>query len=142
MKSIPASGSAIEFIDSNVWLYGLATGQDARKEQIARKLIKPKQIAVSIQVINEVCLNLRKKHSFDEPEIQKLIRSFYRKHRVVEIDKSVLLTASQLRVKYSFSYWDSLIAAAALAANATILYSEDMHDGLLIENKLRIVNPF
>jgi predicted nucleic acid-binding protein len=45
-------------------------------------------------------------------------------------------------MKYSLSFWDSLIVASALAANAEILYSEDMQNGLLIENKLRIINPF
>lgn len=32
--------------------------------------------------------------------------------------------------------------ASALAANVSFVYSEDMQDQLLIENQLRIVNPF
>lgn len=142
MKFIQENALAIEFIDSNIWLYAIADGQDAHKEGIARKITKSKQIAISVQVINEVCLNLIKKYKFDETEIQKLVRSFFGKHRVIEIDKDVLLRASNLRGKYHFSYWDSLIVAAALVANATILYSEDTHNGLLVENKLRIINPF
>ena len=35
-----------------------------------------------------------------------------------------------------------MIVAAALLAGADILYSEDMHDGLLVEDRLRIRNPF
>jgi len=53
-----------------------------------------------------------------------------------------LLLASDLRARYPFSFWDGLIVASALAANAEILYSEDMQNGLLVENKLKIVNPF
>ena len=44
--------------------------------------------------------------------------------------------------KYKFSYWNSLIIASALQNNCTILYSEDMQHNQLIENKLRIINPF
>jgi predicted nucleic acid-binding protein len=35
-----------------------------------------------------------------------------------------------------------MIVAAALLAGCDVLYSEDMHDGLVIEERLRIVNPF
>ena len=35
-----------------------------------------------------------------------------------------------------------MIVAAALIAGCTTLWSEDMHDGLLVEGQLRIVNPF
>lgn len=38
--------------------------------------------------------------------------------------------------------WDSLIVAAALQAKATTLFSEDMQDGRLIDDRLRISNPF
>jgi predicted nucleic acid-binding protein len=35
-----------------------------------------------------------------------------------------------------------MIVAAALLAGCETLYSEDMQDGLLIDNRLRISNPF
>ena len=34
------------------------------------------------------------------------------------------------------------LMAAALLADVDTLYSEDMHDGLLVEGRLRIRNPF
>lgn len=36
----------------------------------------------------------------------------------------------------------AMIVASALIAGCTTLWSEDMHDGLLVEGQLRIVNPF
>jgi predicted nucleic acid-binding protein len=45
-------------------------------------------------------------------------------------------------VKYQFSYWDSLILAAALESGCIWLYSEDLQDGQQIENTLTIRNPF
>jgi len=44
-------------------------------------------------------------------------------------------------LRYGFSFWDGLIVASAIGANATLLYSEDMQDGLLVEQQLRIINP-
>jgi hypothetical protein len=35
-----------------------------------------------------------------------------------------------------------MIAASALHADCDTLWSEDMQDGMTLENRLRIVNPF
>lgn len=42
----------------------------------------------------------------------------------------------------NYSSWDSLIVAAAIQANAKILYTEETHNGQVIEGKLTIVDPF
>jgi predicted nucleic acid-binding protein len=39
-------------------------------------------------------------------------------------------------------FWDSLIIASAIAAQANALPSEDMQHGLVIENSLEIIRPF
>jgi predicted nucleic acid-binding protein len=44
--------------------------------------------------------------------------------------------------RYDFQLFDSLIVASSLQAGCTILYSEDMQHNLLVENQLRIINPF
>ncbi len=131
------------FSDSNVWLYAL-TNQDEKRGQQAEDLIEEikERICLSTQVINEVCLNLKKKASFDETEISRLISSFYLNYEVIILNQKILLLASDLRARYPFSFWDGLIVASALSADAEILYSEDMQDGLMVENKLRITNPF
>jgi predicted nucleic acid-binding protein len=71
-----------------------------------------------------------------------LIESFYAKYRVVELRTALLLKASALREQYALSFWDSLIVSSALHAEAAVLYSEDMQDGLVVENRVRIINPF
>jgi predicted nucleic acid-binding protein len=44
--------------------------------------------------------------------------------------------------KYRFAFYDALIAAAALEADCTTLYSEDFQDGQVIEGTLIVRNPF
>jgi len=128
--SIQISGSA--FIE----------GDDAAKSAIARKLIQDVEPVINAQIINEVCSNLIRQAKFTEAQVSQLIESFYEKYQVVELNQSVLLTASRLRQRYSLSYWDSTILASALNASVPILYSEDMQHGLRIEERLRLLNPF
>ncbi|HJR78323.1 MAG TPA: hypothetical protein VJ805_15190 [Nitrospiraceae bacterium] len=60
---------------------------------------------------------------------------------VVQIDPPLILLAIQRSRKVKVSFWDALILEAALAADATFLYSEDFQDGSIF-GRLRIVNPF
>jgi predicted nucleic acid-binding protein len=131
------------FLDTNIWLYAFTVGDDPEKTVRAKTLIETQSaVFVSAQVINEVCVNLIRKARFSEQQIQQLIESFYAKYVVVEFSKPALLKASTLREQHALSFWDSLIVASALAINATVLYSEDMQNGLVVEHRLRIVNPF
>ena len=130
------------FIDTNVWLYAFIPSQDPNKSAKAKAIIRQSDIIISSQVINEICVNLIKKARFDEPSIQRLINSFYRRYTAVIIDKATLLKSSELREKLQLSYWDSLVVSSALLGGAQTLYTEDMADGLRVETRLRITNPF
>jgi predicted nucleic acid-binding protein len=131
------------FIDTNIWLYAFTVGNDPEKTACAKAPIEVRSaVSVSTQVINEACVNLIKKAHFSEQQIQQLIESFYAKYGVVELSKAILLKASTLRGQHALSFWDSIIVASALSTNATVLYSEDMQEGLVVENRLRIMNPF
>lgn len=52
------------------------------------------------------------------------------------------IKAIEIRGRYGFSYWDSLIVGTALLSGCSILYSEDMQHDQVIENTLKIINPF
>ncbi len=53
------------------------------------------------------------------------------------IGKKTIEWAFRLSATYQFSYYDSLIVASALENDCTIL-----HHSQLIENRLKIINPF
>ena len=122
------------FLDSNVWLYALTEQDETHKEKAADLIEKHKErICFSTQVINEVCLNLKRKSAFNEQDVSLLIESFYLNYEIIELNREILIKASELRGRYPISFWDGLIVASALFADADILYSEDMQNGLLIE---------
>lgn len=129
------------FIDTNVWLYAFIQADDAQKTAKAQALLQTVQPIVNVQVVNEVCVNLLRRKVFREDEIAQLIASFFAKYQVAPTTEAVLLAASQLRERYSLSFWDSLIVAAATSSGTTTLYTGDMQHGLTI-GRLVIVNPF
>ncbi len=135
--------SRICLIDSNIWLYAFIETQDVRKSGIAKAIIRNvnAEIAVSTQIINEVCVNLIRKVGFSEEKIRELAETFYDKYNVLEINRENLVRASEIREHHNFSFWDSLILASALCVDAEILYSEDMQNGFVVE-KTTIVDPF
>jgi predicted nucleic acid-binding protein len=139
---------AKNFIDTNVWLYRLFDDQRIeiqereRKRLIATSLTQQSNIIISTQVVNELSANLIKKAKFNESQIKTLIQSLYSRCQIVEFDLTIFELASNLRSKYNFSFWDSLIVASGLFSGANILYSEDMQDGLIVDNQLTIINPF
>jgi predicted nucleic acid-binding protein len=131
------------FIDTNIWLYAFIAGQNPQKTERAQYVIQTAStIIVSTQVINEVCVQLIKRVNDTEEQARAIISDFYRRYIVMELDQPILLMASALREQYRLSYWDSFIVACALTGGASTLYSEDMHDGLIIHSQLTIVNPF
>ena len=132
------------FIDTNIWLYRLFDDlriealERERKRIIAISITERTNPIVSTQVINEISSNLLKKAKFDENRIKSVIQSLYNRCQVIEFNLRILEVASNLRSQYYLSFWDSLIVASALSANASILYSEDMQDGLI--NRVHLGN--
>lgn len=47
-----------------------------------------------------------------------------------------------LAARYGFAFYDAVIVASALEAGCTTLMSEDMQDGLVVEARLTVRNPF
>ncbi len=131
------------FIDSNIWLYALIdTQQNSTKHIKAKNCLGTRsEIIISTQVVNEVCVNLIKKTNKDTSYISNFIRDFTASYEVIGQYKDDLILASTLRQNYHFSYWDSLIVASAMKSGCQVLYSEDMQDGLVVFEKLKIQNP-
>lgn len=128
------------FIDSNIFLYAFST-KDMIKQQIAKDIVISESV-ISTQVLNEVSVNMVRKLNFGEDQISNFIESSYNRYKIVEITKDVFLTASDIRRKYQFSYYDSMIISAALQKGCEVLYSEDMQHNQIIENRITIINPF
>jgi len=139
-----------KFIDSNIWLYRFLYDPkiDPQVQELKRGIsinltqAVDRSIIVSTQIITETCAVLKRKTVISERNILELVEEFEDRCEIVNLTTIEIKEACQLRDNYYFSYWDSLIIATALKSQAKVLYSEDMQNGILIENQLTIINPF
>lgn len=129
---------SVEFADTNVILYLLDDGPKAdRAEEILAK--GPR---ISVQVLNEVLVNCRRKEGLDWDETGVFLTGIQTLCTVEDLTVQTHQVGRALAERYQFSVYDAMIVAAALLSGCTTLWSEDMHEGLLVEDRLRIVNPF
>jgi predicted nucleic acid-binding protein len=128
------------FLDTNVCVY--AFDIDSRKKEKALDLIIGNHATVSTQVLMETANVALKKLHFCQEKVQLSCdyMSLFCSLHIIEL--STVKLAFQVREKYQYSLYDALIIASALESNCNILYSEDMQHNHLINNSLRIVNPF
>lgn len=130
------------FVDTNIWLYALIPNADDPKHVLAAEFILGlTQPLINSQVIREASSNLLKKTGIAEVKLRSIIQDWYRACEVHPSNAAQHMLASELRQRYAFSYWDSLIVAAALDAGCTTLASEDMQHGQTIDGRLTIINP-
>ena len=129
------------FIDTNVFIY-IQRIDEPNKTKISEKTIDFFDCVASTQVLNEVCNVLTKKYPSSKEKVKRVLRSIQENCTIVTVTNDYPAKALELHAKYSISYYDALMAAAALEANCKYLISEDMQDGLIIEKKLQILDIY
>lgn len=127
------------FLDTNVLIY--AASADLTKAAKADALIATGGI-ISVQVLKEFVSVSRGKLKRPWDDTRGYLNAVRHLLKVSPLTIEVHDKAVSLAERYSMHIYDAMIAASALSANCITLYSEDMHDGLLIEGKLRVTNPF
>ncbi len=132
------------FVDTNILIYAHDQTQGIKHDR-ARKLVEGLwqngSGVLSTQVLQELCLNLRRKVTPPLPidDIRRMIQDYLTWEVVVNTPDSVLL-ALDLEVRYKVSFWDALVLQAAETAGVSILYSEDLAAGQHY-GSLRVENP-
>ena len=127
-----------DFADTNVVLYLLDDGPKADRAEV----ILGQGPRISDQVLNETLVNCRHKAGLSWEEAAAFLEGVRALCSVEDITVQTHDVGRALAERYGFSIYDAMIVASALVAGCTTLWSEDMQDGLLVEGRLRIVNPF
>lgn len=131
--------SASAFADSNCLLYLLSDSQN--KAARVRTLLLD-ELTISVQVLNEITHVARKKFNLSWDAIDEFLDAVQGVCDVVPLTAQTSVLARKIAKRHKVAFYDANIVAAALIANATVLYSEDMHHGMVFEKTLRVVNPF
>lgn len=90
----------------------------------------------------EVANALNKKIKHQWSDVLKILDDMKNNNSVYSNTQLTILQTCKIATDYKFSFYDSLIISSAIECNCTILFSEDMQQNQLIENKHKIVNPF
>jgi predicted nucleic acid-binding protein len=85
---------------------------------------------------------LTRRQGFTAAEANQVARNLLDLCEVAPVDVAAVREASPISDRYRLSIWHSSIVAAALLSGCVTPYSEDMQDGQMFDERLKVVNPF
>ncbi|WP_279117437.1 PIN domain-containing protein [Acidithiobacillus thiooxidans] len=132
-----ASGKA--FFDTNVLLYLFSA--DIAKADVAEGIMVNGGV-ISAQVLNEFASVGRRKMGMSFLEIREVLAPIHRICDVAHLTLDTHIHGLRIAERYKYNVWDAMIVASALLADCAVLYTEDMHHGQILEDRLQLINPF
>ncbi len=132
------------FVDTNVLIYSVSDApENAHKRRRAQELLDGGDLAFSLQVLQEFYYQATRPTRPDRIEHEQALEliTAWRRFPVQETTLALLDRGFELRRRHRFSFWDSMIVAAARAQGCDVLWTEDMDDGRIVEG-MRVANPF
>ena len=130
---------AREFLDSNVLVYAFTADPRAA----AAQALLERGCTISVQGLNEFANVARRKLGKAWEEIRDALAAIRVACPTIRaIDIETHADALRIAEHYGYAFFDALIIASALQAESDTLWSEDMQDGMVIDDQLRIANPF
>jgi predicted nucleic acid-binding protein len=135
--------TATKFLDTNILLYAYDRDAPAKRD-VALRLVQrgwssPGEMAISVQVLQELHVNLERR-GVSSADAAQVVRDFSL-WPVVDNSLALLLSALDEQGRWKISLWDALILAAARASGASELVTEDLNHGQDYGG-VRAVNPF
>ena len=128
-----------DFVDTNVLVYAFT----ADRRAIAAQAVLERGCATSVQALNEFANVALRKLAMSWEEVRAALTAIRVVCRqIVPLDIATHEDALRLSQRYGYAIYDSLILASALRVGSDMLWSGDMQDGAVIDDRLRIANPF
>ena len=136
--------SAEDFLDTNVFVYlfdETAPDKRQRAERLVRRSLDEGSGCISTQVVQETLNVVTRKLGARPASARLLLDDVLAPLWRVSPSRSLYARGLRLHGQFGFSFYDSLIVAAALEAGCARLYSEDLQHGQRVDH-LTIQNPF
>lgn len=135
--------SVESFIDTHLFVY-LFDETDERKRRLATELVtgslEDGSGCISYQVVQEALNVLTRKLGASAEDARAFLDNVLEPLWLVYPSSALFRRGLELRSRYGFGLYDSLIVAAGLEAGCKTLYSEDLQDGQRIGD-MTIRNP-
>lgn len=127
------------FLDTNVIVYAFTSDPRAA----AAQALLERGCITSVQALNEFANVARRKLGMTWAEVRDALAAIRTVCRtILPVDVETHADALGIAERHGYTIFDALMIAAALRADCTVLYSEDMQDDMTIGGRLRIVDPF
>jgi len=130
------------FLDTNFIIY-LYSQDEEPKKSIALNVLNTHDCVASIHVMNESSNVWLKKFNLGSAKTKECLDNVELVcDEILPIQRSTIDKTIDIKERYGFSYYDSLMLASALESDCKIIFTEDMNNGQIIDDTLKIVNPF
>ena len=127
------------FLDTNVLVYAFSTDP---RGAVAEELLRA-EFVVGVQGLNEFANVARRKLGMDWPQTREALAAIRTLAASVQpLDAGTHDMALDIAERHRLSFYDALMTAAAVQAGCAIFCSEDLQDGFVVANRLRVENPF
>ncbi len=136
--------SAENFIDTNVFIYMFDETNPSKRqraENLVRRSLEDGSGCISYQVVQETISVVTRKLGVAPENARRLLDDILEPLWQVNPTLSLYRRSLWVHNAYGFSFYDSLIVAAALQAGCRRLYTEDLQHGQEIEH-LTVWSPF
>ncbi len=134
----------MRFADTNVLLYAISRDpQEARKAEQASALLAARDLALSVQVLQEFYVQATRASRADaisHRDAVELIEAFQR-FPVAPVTADVMHAALATKDRFRISYRDAAILEAARSLGCEVVLSEDLSDTVDYAG-VRVENPF
>lgn len=134
----------MRFVDTNILLYSISTDpSEERKASIAEELLQARDLALSVQVLQEFYVQATrsgKPGALTHREAIDFIAS-WKRFPVQEMTIALMDAAFAAKNRWNISYWDAAVVESARAAGCSELLSEDLSDGQDYGG-VRVIDPF
>ena len=131
------------FVDTNILVYFADQGAGEKHAEAGNLVARCKtdvQGVISTQVLQEFHVITTRKLRMD-PLVSKDFLDLFCGMEVVLIDVGLVREAVDVSILNRISFWDALIVTAARKAACSVLWTEDLNHGQIIQG-VRIENPF
>ncbi len=134
------------FVDTNLWVYRLDRREPDKTRFVLRwlrELAAGHEIVISTQVMIELRAVLTRKlvPAFSAEDVRVALEALTT-FEVVVTHPSLVLDAHELAIAERLSWFDALIAEAALRSHCEVLYTEDFSHGHRLRGRLLVQDPF
>lgn len=137
---------AMCYLDTNLLIYMFdrnAPAKQRKANELYLHFLRQRTGHISVQVIAEWRNAMVKKfQGLVNGELRRTFIDLLQAWNPLPISPRIIRQADELCEQYHFSPYDSIHVQCALDLNCAYLLSEDMQDGLVVEGRLTLLNPF